>query len=125
MDFSAVLDVDIITLLVESDGDVVPHIDVPGVRALRPGTVKALLKDRPLLLESNIAGFDEIYGGGATLVKSQVLMRITVTPSAPPVLLAFGSRNPTHFEPGQGTELLSFLGHVIERRFRDWLDLSS
>jgi hypothetical protein len=75
------------------------------------------------LLQSNIEGYDEVYGGGAGLVKSQALLRLNLTGGLSPVLLAFGSRDPALFEEGQGTELISFLGAVIERGFRIWLDL--
>jgi uncharacterized protein YigA (DUF484 family) len=37
--------------------------------------------------------------------------------------LALGARRPGVFHPGQGTELLVFLGQVIEHVIRAWLDL--
>ena len=123
MDVTSVLGVDIIALLVEAEGPVIPHIDISGVRAVPPGTIEASMKDRRVLLQSNIEGYDEVYGGGAGLVKSQALLRLNLTGGLSPVLLAFGSRDPVLFEEGQGTELISFLGAVIERGFRIWLDL--
>ncbi len=124
LDLAAVLDVDIISVVVETDGDSIPHIDLSGVRAVKPGTIDLLMKKKPVVLEAFISGFDDIYGGGSTLVKSQALLRLVVAQNTPPVLLAFGSRNPDLFVEGQGTELLVFLGRVIERCFRDWLHLS-
>ena len=126
LDFAAVLDVDIISLVVETNGGSIPHIELSGVRAVRPGTIDLLMKSKAVILEAFITGFDDIYGGGSTLVKSQALLRLNVAPGTPtpPVMLAFGSRNPDLFVEGQATDLLAFLGHVVERCFRNWLDLA-
>lgn len=121
MDLAAMLDVDIISLVVEFDDPVLPQIDLTGVRVVGPGTLDLLTKAQRIVLESGIAGLDELYGGGAGLVKSQCLMRLHIAEGAPDVLLAFGSRNPVMFQPGMGTEQISFLGGVIERCFRAWL----
>ena len=43
-----------------------------------------------------------------------------VTPQA---MLALGSRQPEHFHPGQGTELLVFLAGTLQQCIRMWLDL--
>lgn len=123
MDFAALLDVDIIALIVEADGDVVPHINLSGVRAVTSGSIELLMKDQKIILESHTKGLEDIYGGGAGLVKSQALLRMNIAKGAPPAMLAFGSRNPDMFQPGQGTELTAFLGHVVERCFCSWLDL--
>jgi uncharacterized protein YigA (DUF484 family) len=87
------------------------------------GTIHLLTKGQHAVLESNISGLDEIYGGGAGLVKSQMLMRLDISRHAPPAIVAFGSRNPQQFQPGQGTDQIGFLGGVIERCFRTWLSL--
>jgi len=63
-----------------------------------------------------------IFGSAATLVRSQALLRLQLRRDAPVGLLAFGSRTPSKFHPGQGTELLTFLGKVVELTFRGWLD---
>ncbi len=123
MDMATILNVDIISLLVETDGQAVPHISLSGVRAVAPGVIRSVTKDKSTLLEGNIAGFEEIYGGGATLVKSQALVRLSISRDTPDALLAFGSRDPGLFQQGQGTELISFLGKVTERVFRSWLGL--
>ena len=123
MDFAPLLDVDIISLVVEIDSDVIPHIDLTGVRVVPTGTIDLLTKGQGAILESNIAGLDELYGGGAGLVRSQMLMRLNISRHAPPALIAYGSRDPNHFSPNQGTDQIGFLGGVIERCFRTWLSL--
>ncbi len=125
MDFAAILDVDIVSLIVETEDSFIPHVDLTGVRVVTPGSIDLLMKDRTIILESKISGFDELYGGGAGLVKSQALARLNVSRKAPPMLLAFGSRDPELFQYGQGTELIAFLAKVIERCFRIWLNLST
>lgn len=125
MDFAALLDVDIISLIVEIDDSMIPQIDLNGVRVVGPGTVDLLTRKQAMLLESNIQGLDEIYGGGAGLVKSQAMMRLHIGGDTPAAILAFGSRDPEMFHAGMGTEQISFLGAVIERCFRLWLSPSA
>ena len=68
--------------------------------------------------------FDQpIYGGGAALVHSQILLRVDISMDTPPAILAFGSRNPELFQEGQATDQVLFLARVIERCFRSWLNL--
>ena len=64
----------------------------------------------------------QLFGGAASLVRSQALLRLQLRRDAPLGILAFGSRTPGKFHPGQGTELLIFLGKVAELTFRGWLD---
>lgn len=122
MDFAALLDVDVVSLVVEIDAAQIPQIDLTGVRVVGPGTVDLLTKRQAITLEAATSGLDELYGGGAGLVKSQALVRLHIGGDTPAALLAFGSRNPQMFQPGMGTEQIGFLGHVIERCFRAWLD---
>ena len=51
------------------------------------------------------------------------LLRVSASNSMPPGLLAFGTRHPGYFNPGQGTELLAFLARILEHCIRTWLDL--
>lgn len=123
MDLSAMLDTDISVLVVESNGHDIPHIHTSGIRVLPPGTIDKWMEGEDVLLQSNIAGIEAIYGGGANLVQSQALLRVDISMDTPPAILAFGSRDPGMFESGQGTEQVSFLARVVERAFRQWLNL--
>jgi len=125
MDFAALLDVDIISLVVEIDDGMIPQIDLSGVRVVNPGTVDLLTRKQHIILEPAISGLDELYGGGAGLVKSQALLRLNIGGDTPAAVLAFGSRNANMFSPGMGTEQISFLGSVIERCFRLWLSAAA
>lgn len=123
MDLSAMLDTDISVLVVESNGNDIPHIHTSGIRVIPTGTIDKWMGSESVLLQSNISGIEAIYGGGATLVQSQALLRVDISMDTPPAILAFGSRDPKMFEEGQGIEQVSFLARVVERTFRQWLNL--
>ncbi|MFO1059082.1 MAG: DUF484 family protein [Dongiaceae bacterium] len=122
-DLAVVLDVDVVSLCVEAtEGR--KRRSVEGVQLLPAGLVGELLGNgRDTLLRDDVEGDPRIFGAAAGLVRSDALLRITASPAAPVGLLAFGTRHPGYFNPGQGTELLSFLARVLEHAIRTWLDL--
>lgn len=120
-DLATQLDVDIVTLIVEADGGDIPHIHVQGIRMVPEGTINMWMQGKEIMLQENISGIEAIYGGGATLVRSQALARVDIARDTPVALLAFGSRDPHAFGDGQGTEHVTFLARVVERLFRAWL----
>ncbi|MGH1402800.1 MAG: DUF484 family protein [Alphaproteobacteria bacterium] len=123
MDLASLLDVDISVLLIESDGSDIPHIHQNGIRILPEDTIDNWMEGRDVRLQDNISGIEAVYGGAATLVQSQVLLRLDIAMGTPTALLAFGSRDPNAFIEGQATDQVLFLAHVIERSFRSWLNL--
>ncbi len=123
MDLSPLLDVDISVLVVESDEKNIPHINQNGIRIIPEGTVDKWMNGKNILLQDDIGGIEAIYGGGAALVCSQILLRVDISMGTPPAILAFGSRNPNMFHDGQATDQILFLARVIERCFRSWLTL--
>lgn len=125
MDLSTMLNTDISVLVVESNGQDIPHITTSGIRVLPEGTIDKWMKGQSVILQSNITGIEPIFGGGATLVQSQALLRVDISMDTPPAILAFGSRDPMMFHDGQGTDLVAFLARVVERSFRSWLNLSN
>ena len=76
-----------------------------------------------ILLEQDISADPAIFGSAASLIASQAIVRLDISPDAPPALLAFGSRDRSRFHSGQATELLQFLARVLEKLIRVWLDL--
>jgi uncharacterized protein YigA (DUF484 family) len=124
-DFGVHLDVDVVTLCVEGEGDC-PRSQKAGVRVLETGTIDAALgAGKTCALRPCGAGgaADAIFGGGAALVKSEALLRLDIGPTAPTGLLAIGARSESRFHPSQGTELLCFLAKVTARSIRSWLYL--
>ncbi len=125
MDLAAILGVDISVLVVESSGDDIPHINQNGIRILPKGTVDRWMNGKNVLMQDNISGIEAIYGGGAALVRSQILLRVDISMGTPPAILAFGSRDPNMFNENQATDQILFLARVIERCFRSWLNISA
>lgn len=123
MDLASILDVDVAVLVVEADGKDIPHIQTSGIRIIPEGTVDQWMGDKSVLLQDDINGIEAIYGGGATLVRSQILLRVDISMGTPPAILAFGARDPDTFSEGQATDQILFLARVIERCFRSWLNL--
>ncbi len=115
MDLTSILHVDITSLVIETNSHKIPHINNSGVKLVPNGTINRWLGKSHHLLEENIKGIEEIYGGGATLVASQALFRIDTNDNNPPSLLAFGSRNPHCFKQGMATDQINFLTRVIEK----------
>lgn len=122
-DLAVLLDLDLAALVVEGVTGEITHVNRHGVKVLEDGAVTRLMGKRDVVLRAGIQGNAEIYGPGAGLVRSEALVRLHMGPDSPEGLLAFGSREPDMFHPGQGTELLTFLSRVIERCIRKWLDV--
>ena len=123
-DLAFMLDLDAVTLAVEQSEQGLPPVRLGGVLQLEADTVDALLgPGRGARLRQDIEGDPAIFGAGAGLVASEALIRLDISPATPPAMLALGSRQPEHFHPGQGTELLGFLAGALERCIRTWLDL--
>ena len=118
------LKVDFITMAIEANADSPQRAPVPGVYVLSPGAIDlALGADAQARLRSEITGEDAFFGEIARQVKSDVLMRLSITTGSPDGVLCFGSRDPEAFGPEQSTELLFVLAKVLENQIRAWLDL--
>lgn len=125
-DLAILLDVDIVTIGVESAAQTHPRLPVPGIRLLPTGTVAGILgPERPARLANDIEGTISLFGDAAGLVRSEALLRLTVSEDGPPGLLCIGTRRPDRFHAGQGTELLCFLARALEVTMGGWLDLAA
>jgi uncharacterized protein YigA (DUF484 family) len=123
-DLAIVLDVDVVTLCVESPLGKGTRPALNGLQLLSPGEVDRLLGPaRDVLFEDHVLGDPAIFGSGAGLVRSEALLRLAIGNHAPVGLLALGSRKPAKFRTGQSTELLSFLARSLEGTIAAWLDL--
>jgi uncharacterized protein YigA (DUF484 family) len=124
-DLAVLLDVDVVTIGVESAASAQPRLPLHGIQILRRGMVDDLLgRERGALLRADTAGDAALFGSASGLVRSQALLRLDVSEHAPVGLLCIGTRRPDRFHPGQGTELLSFLARVTELTIATWLDLA-
>jgi uncharacterized protein len=120
---AASLDLDTVALAIESRADA-PGLGVRGLRILEAGgTDRAIGSDRSHQLAGNIEPNPGLYGQSAPHVRSEALVRLTFSKTTPPGLLALGSAHPDQFHQAQAADLLEFLGRVVERSVRIWLDL--
>jgi hypothetical protein len=125
-DLAVMLDVDVVTIGIESSGGRHAKLPLPGLQLLKAGTVDSLLgTERDALLRGDVVGDPMLFGGAAGLVRSDALLRLSVSEHAPVGLLCIGTRRPEKFHPGQGTELLTFLARVLEATIAAWLDLAA
>lgn len=123
-DLVLLLEVDVVCLCIERTEGYNRRPRLEGLELLEHGAVDRIMgKGRQVLLRDEAVGDPEVFGGAAELVRSDALLRLKPSKAAPNALLAFGTRHPGYFHPGQGTELLSFLGRIIEFGIRSWLDL--
>jgi uncharacterized protein len=124
-DLGLLLEVDVVSLCVELSDHTAKRPKHEGIQFLGRGAVDRLLggKDKHVVLRDEAVGDPEIFGPAADLVRSDALLRLNISSHAPAGLIAFGARHPGYFHAGQGTELMSFLGRVMEFGIRTWLDL--
>ena len=123
-DFAVMLDLDVVTLCIEAEEGAPSPLRMSGLRMLAAGGVEATMgENKRVRLHSDAPADPEIFGGGATLVRSAAFIRLDISDYTPPALIAFGARRPGKFHAGQGTELLNFLGRVVEHDIRLWLSL--
>jgi len=123
-DLAVHLDADVVTIAVEQIGPARPRLGHHGVQILDAGTVDAVLgPERDVALLDDTAGDPKLFGGGAGLVRSAALLRLSVSAGAPAGLLCIGTRRPGKFHAGQGTELLGFLSRALGITIAAWLDL--
>ena len=123
-DLVLMLDVDVVNLCVEMTDLTLGDSNIDGIQILEPGAVDRIMGvNQNVLLRDDVDGDPEIFGGCSDLVRSDALLRLRISSAAPHGLIAFGTRHPGYFHPGQATELLSFLGKIIEFGMRSWLDL--
>lgn len=116
------LEVDVITLCLETSDEVRPEIAASGVLRLPRGTCAAIFGDRDTVLRGQASGDEGMFGSLAPLVRSYALARLPAGQRRPPGLLALGSRDERTFHHGQGTELLLFFTRVVEYAVQRWVD---
>ena len=93
-----------------------------GVRALAPTVLNTLLDaDQSVRLSVVDHASDAVFGPAANLIKSQAVMRLDPGEGFYTVIFVLGDRHANTFEPGQGTQLLRFLGDVVSIKLQQIL----
>jgi uncharacterized protein len=123
-ELAGVVRADVVALCIEAGDSTLPHAVKAGVYVLQPGAVDELIGvGRDVALRAEVSGDPRLFGPSAGLVKSEALVRLTISRDGPQGLLAIGSRRRNFFTPKQGTELLSFLARTVEHSIRALLDV--
>ncbi len=122
-DLPLLLDVDVVALGFERTPPGVAKLVSSHVQRFDEGFVDHLLgTDHDVVLRREMGDDGTVFGAGSGLVQSAALARVRRGAQAPVGLLALGSRGPSAFHPGQGTELITFLARVVERLVHRWLE---
>ncbi len=122
-DLAVLLDVDVVTIGVESTAAPAGRLSLHGIQLLKAGAIDDLLgPERNLLLRADMPGDSVLFGGAAGLVRSQALLRLGFGRGSPVGLLCIGTRQAGRFHPGLGSELLGFLARIIGITISQWLN---
>ncbi len=136
MDLPALFNVDVVRLALESEAAEFYERHMQNDREntavvfLAQGMVgKIFGKEKATLLVGEtskqfVLGFEQLFPEHSGIVESCALLRMRLPSSQRDALLAFGVRIKDHFHDGQGTELLSFLGQIVEHRLDQCLENS-
>ncbi|MBO6826991.1 MAG: DUF484 family protein [Sneathiella sp.] len=120
-DLTDVLEVDVITLCVEDS--LVPLPDMTGLQRLKKGSVERVYwPHNNMVMRAEASGTKAVFGPAKDLVASDCLIRLEVPALHAGVLLGIGSRDPNHFHPDQGTELIEFFAGCVEALLGHWVE---
>lgn len=121
-DLAVLLDVDVVTIAVESSAAPAGRLARQGIHLLTEGTIDGLIgADRPAAMRADEPGDPALFGSAAGLVHSQALLRLGFGRGSPIGLLCIGTRQAGRFHPGLGIELLTFLARVLGITIAQWL----
>ncbi|WP_171100440.1 DUF484 family protein [Ruegeria sp. HKCCD7255] len=129
-DVAEILRVEQITLVLETTAmrqD--PAVDKLGgvLTIAEPGFVDGYLAQdrtgapREITLREVARPTPRIYGEKAANLRSEACLKLDFGPGRLPGMIVMGAKDPKHFSPQLGTDLLSFFAGVFERSMRHWL----
>lgn len=136
MDLPALFNVDVVRLALESEAaefyerHMSEDRENAAIVFLTQGSVQKMMgKEKNIILVSDtskqfVMGFEQLFPDFSGIVESCALLRMRLPSSQRDALLAFGVRIKDHFHDGQGTELLTFLGQIVEHRLDQCLESS-
>lgn len=122
-DLVSLFDVDVVRLAMESEAaesyeTYYSEANYSGIVFITPGTVEYAVGRKNIVMVADAAkdvpiGFEQIFSECEALIQSCALLRLDLEMTGKPIILAFGVRYPDRFHPGQGVELLNFLGQIV------------
>ncbi|GAA6158756.1 MULTISPECIES: DUF484 family protein [Ruegeria] len=129
-DVAEILRVDRITLVLETTAlQQDPAIEKLGgaLAVVEPGFVDNYLTfdrsgpAREVVLREVIHPTHRIFGEQADHLRSEACMRLDLGEGRLPGMIIMSAKDPNHFTPQLGTDLLTFFAGVFERSMRNWL----
>ncbi|MEE2661726.1 MAG: DUF484 family protein [Pseudomonadota bacterium] len=112
------LDIEAAVLCIEEPS----ALALAGANPIGTGGIRNLFgKQNRILLQSKTPGEPIIFGDASDRIKSVAFLKLTTGQNSPEMLLALGSGHDDGFSKHQGTNLLTFLAHVIEERLKQCL----
>lgn len=121
-DLPMLLDVDVATLVVENYQGILGRLPSSGILLAQKGTVKRLFGEGDAYLQSDTAGDASVFGIAAPLVRSVALVRLKIEGERHEGILAFGATDPEGFHEDQAIDQIAFLGQIVERCLRAWMN---
>lgn len=121
-EFPGLLELDVAVLCVEREGLLSGTMAKAGATVVAREVIAARLgQERDIVLRSSIENDRDLYGDEAPRVRSDALLKLRLGDGDGACMLALGAAEGDRFHPGQGTELLGFLGKVLEHCFGPWM----
>lgn len=125
-DVADILNLGAVRLVLEAhDADSLAKPDSEVLALVRPGFVADYVSQgrtvRHVTLRRATEMTGAVFGDPADWVGSEACIFLDFGEDRLPGMLAFASDNQHHFSPNQGTDLLSFMGGVLERTIHRWL----
>ncbi|MDX2073384.1 MAG: DUF484 family protein [Alphaproteobacteria bacterium] len=130
-DLVSLFDVDVVRLAMESEAaeayeTYYSEHNYSGIVFVVPGTVEYAIGKKNINMIADTAkdvpvGFEQIFSDCEALIQSCALLKLELELTQRPVILAFGVRYPDRFHPGQGVELLNFLGQIVATQLDRYL----
>jgi uncharacterized protein YigA (DUF484 family) len=116
----AALRIDALRLVLGARDGAVPKGLPESVLLAEPGFAGAYLglggrPRRGVVLREIVPGQGGIFGPGDGGMRSEAAILLDLGAERLPALLVLASSDPAQFHPGQGTDLLTFFGGVVER----------
>lgn len=126
-DFMALFDVDVVRLALETPlaefyQAQFSEENYSGISALPMGSVDYMLGEasHSIAIEDTRNGFPEVikevFASCAGLIRSCILLRVTLAPDNRQAVLAFGVRHPKRFHPDHADDGLQFLSQILALR---------
>jgi uncharacterized protein len=123
-DLPELLEIDVITLCIEDGPISLP--EMTGLQRLKEGSIeRANWHGREIILRAAAPKSKAIFGPAKDLVQSNALIKLNVPSLHAKAMIAFGSREPDHFQEDQGTELMTFLAVTMQSCLQMWLEQKS